>query len=136
MSIGELESRARAVSQPEMAERALVTSWLLMGQTLVREEEVRAPKAAAKRISRLDPNLLTAVRYVTLRHRSLHAERTGRVDGAGGAYHHRWIVTGHWRKQWYPSRQDHRAIWISDHLKGPDGAPILDPDKLVNVLQR
>lgn len=136
MSVGELEYRARAVSQSEMTERVLVTTWLLMGQTLVREEEVHAPKAAAKHIRRLDPNLLTSVRYVTLRHRSIHAERTGRVDGAGGTYYHRWIVSGHWKNHWYPSQQRHRKIWITDHMKGPDGAPILDPDKLVNVLRR
>lgn len=136
LSIGELESRARAVTQSEMAERVLVTTWLLMGQTLVREEEVHAPKAAARHIRRLDPNLLTAVRYVTLRHRSIHAERTGRVDGAGGNYFHRWIVSGHWRNHWYPSQGRHRPIWITDHFKGPDGAPILDPDKLVNILRR
>ncbi|MGV9509390.1 hypothetical protein ACWDQZ_27695 [Streptomyces tendae] len=136
MSIGELESRARAVQQSEMAERVLVTTWLLMGQTLVREEEVHAPKAAAKHIRRLDPNLLTSARYVTLRHRSIHAEQTGKGDGAGGTYRHRWVVSGHWRDHWYPSQQRHRKIWINDHFKGPDGAPLLDPDKLVNVLRR
>lgn len=136
MSIGEMEARAQTIVQAEMAERALVTTWLLMGQTLVREEQVRAPKSSIKHIRRLDPNLLTSVRYVTLRHRSVHADRTGQVDGAGGTYRHRWIVQGHWRQQWYPSDRTRRPIWISDHLKGPDGAPILDPDKLVNVLRR
>ncbi|OEJ21027.1 hypothetical protein [Streptomyces subrutilus] len=136
MSIAELENRARFVVQSEMAERALVTSWLLMGQVLVREEEVQAPKGAAKHIRRLDPNLLTSVRYVTLRHRSIHAERTGQVDGAGVTYRHRWIVSGHWRNHWYPSQQRTRPIWIANHMKGPEGAPILDPDKLVNLLRR
>lgn len=57
-------------------------------------------------------------------------------DGSGRAYRHRWIVHGHWRNHWYPSRQTHRPIWIDQHVKGPDGAPILDPAKLVNILHR
>lgn len=131
-----IEDKARASARVEAVERALVVTWLLMGQTLVREEHVHAPKSAVKRIGRLDPNLLTSVRYVQLRHRSLLPEQTGSVEGAGRAYQNRWIVSGHWRNQWYPSRQDHRPIWIDSHFKGPDGAPILDPDKLVNVLRR
>lgn len=48
----------------------------------------------------------------------------------------RWLVRGHWRNHYYPSRKANRPIWIDTHIKGPDGAPILDPDKLVNVLRR
>lgn len=32
----------------------------------------------------------------------------------------RWIVSGHWRKQWYPSLNAHRQVWISGYVKGPD----------------
>lgn len=131
-----LEDTATASARQEASERALVVTWLLMGQTLVREEQVHAPKSAVRRIGRLDPNLLTSVRYVQLRHRSVLPEQRGKVDGGGRTHQNRWIVSGHWRNQWYPSRQDHRPIWIDSHFKGPDGAPILDPDKLVHVLRR
>lgn len=136
MSVYELEDRAQALGHLEQAERALVVSWLLMGQTLTRTDTEYASKASAKRIARLDPNLLTAVRYVQLRHRGMPGQDRGEGDGAGRSYAHRWVVRGHWRNQWYPSRKANRPIWIDDHLKGPDGAPILDPDKLVNVLRR
>ena len=115
-------------------ERALIVSWLLMGQTLTRQEEVAAPKNAL--ISRLDPTLPTAVRYVQLRHRSTAAEPADQGDGPGRTYHHRWIVTGHWRRASLPSQQRHRPVWIRDHWKGPEGAPVLDPGKLVHVLRR
>jgi hypothetical protein len=134
MTVAELEDRSKVAGRQEQAERALVVTWLLMGQTLVREEETPPSKASVKYLRRIDPNLLTSVRYVQLR----HAGRTGteRGEGPGKAYQHRWIVRGHWRNHWYPSRQAHRPIWIDSHVKGPDGAPILDPDKLVNVLRR
>lgn len=134
--LSEVQDRIRAGSRIEAAERALIVSWLLMGQTLIREERVQASKAAAKRIGRLDPALLTAVRYVQLRHRTVLPGQRLHGDGPARAYQNRWIVSGHWRNQFYPSRNDHRPIWIDSHVKGPDGAPILDPDKLVNVLRR
>lgn len=136
LSIAAIEDLNRAHDRSQQAERALIVTWLLMGQTLVRQERVEAPKSAVKHIRRLDPALLTSARYVQLRHRSVHAEERGSVEGAGGSYHHRWVVRGHWRNHWYPSRQAHRPIWIDDHWKGPEGAPILDPDKLVSVLRR
>lgn len=133
--LAEVGDVARAGKRLEAAERALLVSWLLMGQTLVREEEVSASKAAARRVARIDPGLLGAVRYVQLRHRSaVPGQRGG--EGPVRSRQSRWIVSGHWRQQWYPSRQDHRPIWIDSHFKGPDGAPVLDPEKLVKVLRR
>ena len=134
MTVAELEDHSRSAGRQEQAERALVVTWLLMGQTLVREEETPPSKASAKHLRRLDPALLTSVRYVQLRHRG-NGAKGDRGEG-GRSYQHRWIVRGHWKNQWYPSRQSHRPIWIDSHVKGPDGAPILDPDKLVNVLRR
>lgn len=42
------------------------------------------------------------------------------------AFKHRWWVAGHFRSQWYASKQSHEVIWIAPHIKGPDGAPMLD----------
>jgi len=39
---------------------------------------------------------------------------------------HRWVVSGHYRAQWYPSEQAHRVIWIAPYVKGPDDAPLID----------
>lgn len=39
-------------------------------------------------------------------------------------WHHRWIVRGHHRAQWYPSLQAHKLIWVAPYVKGPDGAPM------------
>jgi hypothetical protein len=134
MTVAEVEDYSKSAGRQEQAERALVVTWLLMGQTLTRAEDTPPSKASAKHLRRIDPSLLTNVRYVQLRHAGSLA-KTERGDGAR-SYQHRWIVRGHWRNHWYPSRQANRPIWIDSHVKGPDGAPILDPDKLVNVLRR
>ncbi|WP_228916870.1 hypothetical protein [Streptomyces sp. DH20] len=137
MTLAELEDLARSSGRQEQAERALVVTWLLMGQTLAREEDVRPSKAAVKHLHRLDPKLLTSTRYVQLRHAKTVPEQRAQTGEAGGkTYRHRWIVRGHWKNQWYPSRQAHRPIYVHPHIKGPDGAPLLDPDRLVNVLRR
>lgn len=135
MTLAEVEDHSRSAGRQEQAERALVVSWLLMGQTLSWGEDVPAPKSAVTAIRRLDPSLLMSARYVQLR-RGVVSERGEAPEGSGRTYQYRWLVRGHWRNAWYPSRQDHRPVWISPHWKGPDGAPILDPEKLVNVLRR
>lgn len=135
MTMAELEDHSKSASRQEQAERALVVTWLLMGQTLATSENVHPSKASVKNLRRIDPNLLTSVRYVQLRHRGAGAEARASAE-TGRAYRFRWIVRGHWRNHWYPSEQRHRPIWIHAHPKGPDGAPLLDPGKLVNVLRR
>ncbi|MFD8415495.1 hypothetical protein ACFV2Q_27660 [Streptomyces sp. NPDC059650] len=134
---GELSREIDSRTFLDQAERTLITTWLLMGQTLTRDEPVTTPKSAAKRIARMDPSLLTSARYCTLRHQSaVPSERAG-GDVLSLSYRHRWIVRGHWRNHAYGTLQTlRRRIWISPHLKGPDGAPLTDPSKLVNILRR
>lgn len=133
----ELEDHARRESWLEQAERATVVTWLLMGQTLTSRQDVDPPKSGAKFIRRIDPGLLATTRYVQLRHHA-HIPQARDESGArtGRDYRHQWIVRGHWRNQFFPSRKTNRPIWIADHPKGPAGAPFLDPDKLVNVLRQ
>ena len=79
----------------------------------------------------IDPD---RVRVHSLR---LHGEAIGRAQ-PGGSLHsrtHRWIVRGHWRSQPYgPDRSLRRPTWIAGHVKGPDGAPLLDPLRRVTKL--
>jgi hypothetical protein len=125
-------------------DRTILATWLLMGQTLVRSEPVTAPRPARRRIERLDPGLDPTVRYIDLRRaRTESSERPGdstddSTDDSGSGtrdYRHRWIVRGHWRNQYYPSRDDHRPIWIDPHLAGPEDKPLLGGER-VNVLRR
>jgi hypothetical protein len=119
-------------------ERTILATWLLMGQTLVRSEQLTAPRAARRRIAREDPHLDPTVRYIDLRRaRTEPVERSDITEprSATREYRHRWIVRGHWRNQWYPSRNDHRPIWIDPHVAGPEDKPLLGGER-VNVLRR
>lgn len=106
-------------------------AWLLMAQEVasVRKVQPRRSELRALRRKSLD---LNRVRIVSLRHRK--HESVGE-HGEGREYTHRWLVRGHWRKQWYPSEQRHIPIWINAHVKGPEGAPLMSRE-IVNVWSR
>jgi hypothetical protein len=48
----------------------------------------------------------------------------------GRQYTHRWVVRMHKVRQWYPSEGVHKIIWRGPYIKGPDGALLLDGDKV------
>jgi hypothetical protein len=120
----------------ELMPRLMITMWLLMEQTLAAREIVRPSKAGMKRLARLNPNLLTETRYVTLRHVKM-PQAEGAGQSGGMQYSVRWAVKGHWRRIEDKENPGYRRpVWVRPHTKGPEGAPILDPSKLVNVLRK
>lgn len=64
---------------------------------------------------------LPPVRVLDLR----SPQRATVANPSGGVeWSHRWVVRGHWRRQWYPSVQRHRLIWVDPYVKGPEDAPL------------
>lgn len=101
--------------------RTVLSAWLLMQQPGVSTREPykygqHDLKWLKRRRLRQSPVTVVRLRYAT-------SGGSG-ASHAGREYHHRWMVRGHWRRQWYPSRGSHVPIWISPHIKGPDDAPI------------
>jgi hypothetical protein len=50
--------------------------------------------------------------------RSAATPGASRDSGNGDPRSSRWSVRGHWRQQWYRSRQSHERIWIQEHEAG------------------
>ena len=48
------------------------------------------------------------------------------VETPGSKHSYRYPVRGHWRNQWYPSVQGNKPIWIAEHIRGPQTAPLHD----------
>lgn len=108
------ESNARAIS-------TLVSTWLLMGQTLAALDTERPAPTEQRRLKRRgDPD--PVVTTIALRKRQ-HQDTGEKAPGR--EYRHQWLVSGHWRNQWYASAEAHRPIWIAPHMKGPEDAPLL-----------
>ena len=98
--------------------------WLLMSQPNIAEVEVfDRPRTLRRRDERegLNPG---AVRLLHLRRPPAGSGVEGEDEVGGREYTCRWMVRGHWRQQWYKSRDGHRPIWISPHIKGPEGKPL------------
>ncbi|MET7996796.1 hypothetical protein ABZU76_38560 [Amycolatopsis sp. NPDC005232] len=110
----------------------LKAAWLLMQQPVTDLSNVSVPRPARRRLQRAghEPS---PVRLIQLRRPP--SPRDAESSAAAQEYRHRWIVRGHWRQQWYPSRQVHRPVWIEPHVKGPSDAPLLSGDK-VHVWKR
>jgi hypothetical protein len=109
----------------------VLSAFLLMQQPLASREKVRPLPADSRRASRVGITD-TSVTVVKLRHlKSAFEHGVARPR----EWRHRWIVRGHWRNQWLPSRAVHRPTWISPHIKGPDEMPLKVTEK-VNVWAR
>lgn len=102
----------------------LKSAWLLMAQPIASVREAVYDRAARRRIEKRGKEP-PRVRVITLRRPA--SSGSGESDRE---YHHQWIVRGHWRQQWYPSRGTHRPVWIAPHIKGPEGAPLLGGEKV------
>jgi hypothetical protein len=110
----------------------LKAAWILMQQSLAAATDLEPPRAARRRLKRTghEPS---SVRLVELRRP--HSASSESESIISREYHHQWIVRGHWRQQWYPTRQVHRPVWIAPHVKGPNDAPLIGGEK-VNVWKR
>ena len=114
----------------------LWASWAFMAQPALGERRQcvvdRDIRRSYGRAGRPQPE----VTIVDLRRLYVPRDQDGGEDGVGRAYRHRWVVAGHWRDQPYgPDRSLRRKQWIPSHLKGPDGAPLLETTR-VNVWRR
>lgn len=64
---------------------------------------------------------------VTARPRSERGQSAGE---SGRSYRVRWLVEGHWRRQWYPASGVHRPRYIDTYVKGPEDAPLQLKEKV------
>jgi len=99
--------------------------WLLMQQPLALVEDAQYKRHDRRRLER-ERLQAERVRVIKLR-RATGSDGRGESDRE---YHHQWIVRGHWRQQYYPSRDVRRPVWIAPHIKGPEGAPLIGGEKV------
>jgi hypothetical protein len=109
--------------------RTLISTWLLMDQPIVSTEPEPLPRQIRRAIQRSGREVPT-VRVVKLRPAKRPPQLEPEDPGNSRNYQHRWVVRGHWRNQWYPSRSDHKPIYVPTHLKGPEGAPFAGAEKV------
>lgn len=105
----------------------LLATWTLMQQSLAARETVPAARAERRRCARIGlPENVVVVQL-----RKFETARTVvDQDGTEIDWSHRWLVSGHWRNQYLPSRQTHRQQWISGYVKGPPDKPLIVKERV------
>jgi hypothetical protein len=112
--------------------------WLMLNQTVTKIEDEQVERPARRRAYKAHlPSTVTVIRL--RREVSTMAREHGE---SSVEWQHRWITRGHWRWQvvgeHYPGAVEtdkgYRArIWINPFIKGPEGAPIKQSDKIYSL---
>lgn len=111
-------------------------AWQLMRQpTLADRAHARVDRRITRAYTRA-ARPAPEVTIVDLRRLYRPTDPDQEQEGVGRIYRHRWVVRGHWRDQpCGQGRTQRRRIYVPAHIKGPDGAPLLDRVR-VNVWRR
>lgn len=119
-----------------MEDRKLMAAiWALVKQKRIVERTIVQPRReAAKRLDRRGDKSRRDIEVIHLRrpeYRPTHADgSTGRKVGV------RYAVKPFWRNQaWGPGWSKHRLILVPAHMRGPEGAPIQNIERIWEVDQ-
>lgn len=124
---------------PDFVITQIFHSLLLMlqqGPQMIEKSTV-IPKSSAtiKRAKRHD--ISTSVTVIDIRHKKERSNSSSKKPPV--EYSVRWIVSGHWRWQWFKDEAtgEHiqKRIWINPHLKGPDGKPFKQTKRVYALLK-
>lgn len=119
-------------STPDQKESALydlrlvIAFNLLLAQGVTLNSEHHPSRQLRRQVERQSGKVLDPVTIVRLPIRH-HAHAGGSESSV--EWSHRWVVSGHWRKQWYPLAEVHRPKWIAPYIKGPDDLPLVVKEK-------
>lgn len=101
--------------------KLFLASMLFVHQRVLVQKRQTADRGQRRRYSReragLEPPPVTVV--------TLPRRQYGRGDAVPGSvdWQSRWAVSGHWRHQYRPSRDDHFPRYIHPYIKGPEDKP-------------
>lgn len=123
-----------AHARMDFRSRLAVAFLLFAGQRLVVVRRETIDRAARRRLARTHPDHEPFVRVVELRARDAVARSAGEPHPVDWSC--RWLVRGHWRRQWFPLAEANRPIWVGPHVKGPDGKPLKAPRATVFAVVR
>jgi hypothetical protein len=102
---------------------------MLSHQSIGEPMPMRPDRASRKRYAREYPGMPERlITLITLRRKKTIPEKpTGTVE-----WQRRWIVRGHWRRQYYPKSKTHGWKYIYEYIKGPDDKPLVTGRRVFN----
>lgn len=121
----------QGVQSTQLFLRTFITLLTLMRQRIAVTSEPALPRQIRRTAAR-QARTVPALRVVTLRRAyARSAEKSAEAQPV--SWSQRWIVSGHWRQQWYASIGAHRQIWIAPFVKGPQDKPLVLPDEVYKL---
>lgn len=121
-------------------ERIEFTKWICTAAMFVEQELVTTtPTAVSRAVKRRAERMRQAIEptcHVVALRRELHEHEPHTGPGTVVDWAHRWIVRGHWRRQFFPSRGTNAPMWIHPHVKGPTDKPFADDKPVVFAVRR
>lgn len=112
--------------------RLFATMLAFLQQRILVPSRYVADRAARRRLEKAKQKPLSdEIKVVALR----QVMYTGKGEHRDVEWTCRWIVGGHWRNQWYPSKQHYRPKYIASYLKGPEDKPLRHPERLFAVVR-
>jgi hypothetical protein len=99
-----------------------------MGEPMV----MRPDRATRKRVAKWHEGD-RYITLITLRRKSAAKdnEEPQKID-----WSHRWLVKGHWRRQYYPKTKTHDYVYIFGYVKGPEDKPLVVRERRVFDFRR
>lgn len=107
---------------------------VFLQQDILTTTPTRIPRALQRHFAGRKTVTEPVVRVITLRKRRYETS-AAREDGPRD-WSCQWLVSGHWRKQWYARQGIHQPRWIAPYLKGPDDKPLKAPGRKVFAVVR
>lgn len=106
---------------------------LLSHQTIGEPMKMRPNRATRKRAISWDRDNERYITLITLRRKSVKKddEEHQKIE-----WSHRWVVRGHWRRQYFPKTKTHDWVYIYEHIKGPEDKPLLISERRIFNFKR
>src|SRR6185369_7642162 len=94
----------------------------LMSQKLAAQVPTPAQRPTKRRLQKANAPLVPLVKVITLRRLQEQQKAAGTSREVDWQW--QWLVSGHWRQQYFPSIGEHRHVWIESYIKGPPEKPV------------
>lgn len=125
---------AEVMPAHDIAGQMILAFLAFVSQRILVSSEQRAERHTRKRMADAGYTHEPVVRVVELRRREFSPHQSTASDPV--AWSHRWVVSGHWRQQYYPAADEHRPLFILPYLKGPENRPLKPPRAKVFAVVR
>lgn len=112
--------------------RLFLAMQLIAQQKIGTPMQMRPDRAVRKRAFKWDGRD-RVITLITLRRKSVKKDdhEPQKVE-----WSRRWVVQGHWRRQWYPKSQTHDYVYIHEFVKGPEDKPLVITERRVFNFRR